>query len=364
MVDVTISNYENNINNDINIDINNDINIDINNDDNNVNNINIISEQNNYEFLIKKKHLKNKLNKTYSFSNINDECAVCLDEINLGKVPLTKDVIQLTCKHIYHYNCLYKWLINCGQIRNKLFKCPTCNQMVKVDAHFKCLDKYKTEESIDIKIYLDKKNYEHNLSNRMPRNSYYNNYNINNTILNSNDNGSINNDSINNGSNYDNDSNYDNGSINNGSINNGSINNGSINNGNNNLENPPENDFLEFYRTYYNDRINILNNFRNNNTRTNISISNNTQINNDSNHNLNIVDDYRETVRINNYTNNTNNTNNNSNIIDTRNTRNTRNSRNTENARNTRNTRNIRNTGNTGNTGNARNSNSKCCVIS
>ena len=171
MVDVTISNYQNNINNDINIDVNNNIennnnnnnennndeniNNDINNDENIINNDSKLPcEQNNYDFLIQKKHLKNKLNKVYSFSNINDECAVCLDDINLGKEPLTKDVIQLTCKHIFHYNCLYKWLINSNQIRNESFKCPTCNQISKVDVHFRCEEENRIEDSIDINIYL------------------------------------------------------------------------------------------------------------------------------------------------------------------------------------------------------------------
>ena len=158
MVDVTISNYQNNINNSTNNSTNNIISNDINNINNTIvnedENHDILSEKNNYDFLIQKKHLKNKLNKVYSFSNMNDECAICLDDINLGKEALNKDVVQLTCKHIFHYNCLYKWLINSQQIRNKNFKCPTCNQLSKVDVHFECQEDNRTEDNIDINIYL------------------------------------------------------------------------------------------------------------------------------------------------------------------------------------------------------------------
>jgi hypothetical protein len=44
-------------------------------------------------------------------------CSICLEEFNLNN-----KIINLKCKHFFHYNCIYNWL------SKESTKCPTCRQ--------------------------------------------------------------------------------------------------------------------------------------------------------------------------------------------------------------------------------------------
>tara|TARA_Y100000389_G_C17228708_1_gene397035 strand:- start:99 stop:407 length:309 start_codon:yes stop_codon:yes gene_type:complete len=45
-----------------------------------------------------------------------DECMICLEE-------LKGSLCKLSCGHIYHYNCVQKWLINKKEYRNSCCIC-------------------------------------------------------------------------------------------------------------------------------------------------------------------------------------------------------------------------------------------------
>lgn len=65
--------------------------------------------------------IKNSLSSQIYDKNIEikDKCSICLEEFKVGK-----DNVSITpCKHIFHYNCLSKWLLE----NYKLPKCPNCN---------------------------------------------------------------------------------------------------------------------------------------------------------------------------------------------------------------------------------------------
>lgn len=56
-------------------------------------------------------------------------CAICLEEINLLDKSKVK-VVQLSCKHIYHQECISKWYF--GNI-SSIKKCPLCRK--EIDQH-------------------------------------------------------------------------------------------------------------------------------------------------------------------------------------------------------------------------------------
>jgi hypothetical protein len=50
---------------------------------------------------------------------IKDKCSICLEDFKVGK-----DKVSITpCQHIFHYDCLSKWLLENYQLP----KCPNCN---------------------------------------------------------------------------------------------------------------------------------------------------------------------------------------------------------------------------------------------
>ena len=50
---------------------------------------------------------------------IKDKCSICLEDFKVGK-----DKVNITpCQHIFHYDCLSKWLLENYQLP----KCPNCN---------------------------------------------------------------------------------------------------------------------------------------------------------------------------------------------------------------------------------------------
>lgn len=47
----------------------------------------------------------------------NDVCSICLEKYNYND-----KLIELKCKHYYHYDCIYPWLFK------ESTKCPSCRQ--------------------------------------------------------------------------------------------------------------------------------------------------------------------------------------------------------------------------------------------
>ena len=67
------------------------------------------------------KKIKNeKPNTMYSFINQKkdnfDECVICLEDMKNGD-----ELIIIHCSHIYHSNCLHKWM-------DKKRVCPLCDK--------------------------------------------------------------------------------------------------------------------------------------------------------------------------------------------------------------------------------------------
>ncbi len=82
----------------------------------------IINENNEEET---KKKIENLIKNSLSSQiynekiEIKDKCSICLEEFKVGK-----DKVSITpCNHIFHYNCLSKWLLENYQLP----KCPNCN---------------------------------------------------------------------------------------------------------------------------------------------------------------------------------------------------------------------------------------------
>lgn len=72
-------------------------------------------------------YIQNTANNTQNF---NDECVICLDEINLGTKHIEYDTIILECNHAFHYHCYLQWIIDSYQVFYNKTKCPLCNQLV------------------------------------------------------------------------------------------------------------------------------------------------------------------------------------------------------------------------------------------
>lgn len=83
----------------------------------------------------------NITNSTTNLNNINDatinikckfkfneDCVICLDEINLGNKYIEYDTIILECNHAFHYQCYLQWIIDSQQVFFNKTKCPLCNQ--------------------------------------------------------------------------------------------------------------------------------------------------------------------------------------------------------------------------------------------
>ena len=49
--------------------------------------------------------------------NYTNPCSICLEEYNIND-----KLLELKCKHYYHYNCIYPW------ISRESTKCPSCRQ--------------------------------------------------------------------------------------------------------------------------------------------------------------------------------------------------------------------------------------------
>lgn len=56
-----------------------------------------------------------KLNKYILENNLEDKCSICIDSLNE-----TQEVIKLSCEHVYHSECIIKYLSNYN------YKCPCC----------------------------------------------------------------------------------------------------------------------------------------------------------------------------------------------------------------------------------------------
>jgi hypothetical protein len=50
--------------------------------------------------------------------NLSSQCSICLGDFNLSDI-----LLQLTCKHIYHRECLLQWL-------QTHYRCPYCRFLV------------------------------------------------------------------------------------------------------------------------------------------------------------------------------------------------------------------------------------------
>ena len=57
------------------------------------------------------------LSKKLLETNIDEPCSICLSSINKGE-----EIIELNCKHIFHYDCIIQYL------RSYNYKCPICRK--------------------------------------------------------------------------------------------------------------------------------------------------------------------------------------------------------------------------------------------
>ena len=80
---------------------------------------------NDYDEEENKKNIQNMIKNNLSSQiydkkmGTKDKCSICLEELKIGK-----DKASITpCKHIFHYDCLSKWLLENYQLP----KCPNCN---------------------------------------------------------------------------------------------------------------------------------------------------------------------------------------------------------------------------------------------
>ena len=51
---------------------------------------------------------------------INEECVICLED-------LTQNIVLLSCKHEYHYDCIQRWFL-----KKKYLECPLCCRRVEI----------------------------------------------------------------------------------------------------------------------------------------------------------------------------------------------------------------------------------------
>ena len=78
----------------------------------------VINELYNFEDVVVRTPLQlvNKNSKVYLSYTNNNLCVICQDKINYNSI-----IRELSCNHIFHLNCIDKWLET-----NK--KCPLCNK--------------------------------------------------------------------------------------------------------------------------------------------------------------------------------------------------------------------------------------------
>ena len=76
--------------------------------------------------------LSNPVNTFIEIQPLNNECMICLDDINLGVKNITCDTVILECNHAYHYQCLLQWIIDSHQVFFMKVKCPLCNQFMGI----------------------------------------------------------------------------------------------------------------------------------------------------------------------------------------------------------------------------------------
>ena len=54
-------------------------------------------------------------------------CCICLYVINDNS-----NFLRLSCKHIYHANCLYQWKEHCIHNYTNKVICPLCKKIIKI----------------------------------------------------------------------------------------------------------------------------------------------------------------------------------------------------------------------------------------
>ena len=85
-------------------------------------------------------------------------CSICLEEFNKkSKVSIT------SCKHVFHYKCIYDWLYK--NIKNP--KCPNCNHEILKDVDENSeSNKIKSTKVIKVKRKTGQNNYRANNLNQ------------------------------------------------------------------------------------------------------------------------------------------------------------------------------------------------------
>lgn len=51
------------------------------------------------------------------------ECSICMETIQRDEV-----MVKLECQHVYHYNCIHRWL-ECKR------QCPICKRVTSVEVY-------------------------------------------------------------------------------------------------------------------------------------------------------------------------------------------------------------------------------------
>ncbi len=84
----------------------------------NINNIDVIK----YDEHINTEFIKDRINNVYikNTTPLCDVCTICLEDFEYNS-----NVIKINCGHIFHPNCIYKWLKP-----DKINTCPTCRQNI------------------------------------------------------------------------------------------------------------------------------------------------------------------------------------------------------------------------------------------
>ena len=129
---------------------------------------------NDYDEVENKKNIQNMIKNNLSSQiydkkiGTKDKCSICLEELNVGK-----DKVSITpCKHIFHYDCLSKWLLENYQLP----KCPNCN--------YNIVEYFENQQS-NKKLTLNKNN---RVNIETYNNVFTSNENINTITINNNNN--------------------------------------------------------------------------------------------------------------------------------------------------------------------------------
>lgn len=87
----------------------------------NLNDLNVIKYNNKINYESYKDYINNIY--VHKISPLCTECTICLENFKYND-----NVIKLGCYHVFHPNCIYKWICP-NQILNT---CPTCRQIIKI----------------------------------------------------------------------------------------------------------------------------------------------------------------------------------------------------------------------------------------